>query len=40
MHSIAEVAEELGWAFTLTVVSIASAVIGAIVMVILVKCRR
>ncbi|KAM7356428.1 uncharacterized protein ACRADG_002166 isoform 1-T2 [Cochliomyia hominivorax] len=31
---------ELGWAFTLIVVSILSALIGAIVMVIVLRCRR
>ncbi|TMW52894.1 hypothetical protein DOY81_002010, partial [Sarcophaga bullata] len=31
---------ELGWAFTLIVVSIISALIGAIVMVIVLRCRR
>ncbi|XP_034483310.1 uncharacterized protein LOC117788611 [Drosophila innubila] len=33
-------AGELGWAFTLIVVSIISALIGAIVMVIVLRCRR
>ncbi|KAH8297605.1 hypothetical protein KR054_004142 [Drosophila jambulina] len=31
---------ELGWAFTLIIVSIISALIGAIVMVIVLRCRR
>ncbi|XP_017466891.1 PREDICTED: uncharacterized protein LOC108359503 isoform X2 [Rhagoletis zephyria] len=33
-------AGELGWAFTLIIVSIISALIGAIVMVIVLRCRR
>ncbi|XP_017010609.2 uncharacterized protein [Drosophila takahashii] len=35
-----ETAGELGWAFTLIIVSIISALIGAIVMVIVLRCRR
>ncbi|XP_017840900.2 uncharacterized protein LOC108598690 [Drosophila busckii] len=35
-----DTAGELGWAFTLIVVSILSALIGAIVMVIVLRCRR
>ncbi|XP_032594471.1 uncharacterized protein LOC6556944 [Drosophila grimshawi] len=35
-----DTAGELGWAFTLIVVSIISALIGAIVMVIVLRCRR
>ncbi|XP_037934597.1 uncharacterized protein LOC119668966 isoform X2 [Teleopsis dalmanni] len=33
-------AGELGWAFTLIIVSIISALIGAIIMVIVLRCRR
>ncbi|XP_055846657.1 uncharacterized protein LOC129912450 isoform X2 [Episyrphus balteatus] len=33
-------AGELGWAFTLIIVSIISALIGAIVMVVVLRCRR
>ncbi|XP_044313760.1 uncharacterized protein LOC108045996 [Drosophila rhopaloa] len=35
-----ETTGELGWAFTLIIVSIISALIGAIVMVIVLRCRR
>ncbi|XP_062132727.1 uncharacterized protein LOC133843278 [Drosophila sulfurigaster albostrigata] len=35
-----DTAGELGWAFTLIVVSIISALIGAIVMVIVLRCKR
>ncbi|XP_017028850.1 uncharacterized protein [Drosophila kikkawai] len=35
-----DTAGELGWAFTLIIVSIISALIGAIVMVIVLRCRR
>ncbi|XP_068142367.1 uncharacterized protein [Drosophila tropicalis] len=35
-----DTAGELGWAFTLIIVSIISAIIGAIVMVIVLRCKR
>lgn len=35
-----DAAAELGWAFTLIIVSIISALLGAIIMVIVLRCRR
>lgn len=37
---ISEAAGELGWTFTLIVVSIISALLGAIIMVIVLRCKR
>ncbi|KAJ6643519.1 hypothetical protein Bhyg_08481 [Pseudolycoriella hygida] len=38
--SIGEAAAELGWAFTLIIVSIISALLGAIIMVVVLRCKR
>lgn len=38
--SLAEKASELGWPLTLIIVSVLSALLGAIVMVTVVRCRR
>ena len=35
-----EAAGELGWAFTIAIVSVISALIGAIIMITLVRCKR
>lgn len=37
---ITEAAGELGWAFSIGLVSVISALIGAIIMITLVRCKR